>query len=52
LVDRRVEVFTNPTGSITDPQFQGNQSFGASDAVPIILDGKEIGRLSVASFLP
>ncbi len=52
LLDRCVEVYTDPTGPAKKPDYRHKHVFGAKESVPFILDGKEIGRLKVRLFLP
>jgi hypothetical protein len=52
LVDRCVEVYTDPTGPAKKPDYRRPEIFGAKDSVPLGLDGKEIGRLKVKLLLP
>lgn len=52
LVDRQVEVFTDPTGDTEQPGFRSRQSVPAAGEVPVILDGREVGRLKVKDLLP
>lgn len=51
LVDQRIEVYTDPTGPAKEPDYREHQDFGPSDAVPVVIDGKEVGRLKVADLL-
>jgi len=48
LVDRQVEVFTNPgpTG------FASHQLFPAGQQVPVVIDGQQCGSISVDDILP
>lgn len=52
LVDRQVEVFTNPSGPNPNPTFHQRRDHTIGDQVPLVLDGTEIARLDVASLLP
>src|SRR5262249_37773746 len=45
LIDRCVEVYTDPTGPRGEPRYRQRQDYGPNDAVPLILDGKEIDRI-------
>jgi hypothetical protein len=47
LVDRRVEVYTEPTGPCDAPTYNARRDFAAGDEVPVHLDGHEIGRVPV-----
>lgn len=52
LVDRRIEVYTNPTGPRGKPRYRHRQDYGPNDEVPLVLDGKEIDRIPVRELLP
>lgn len=52
LVNRWVEVFTNPTGSSKKPEYRKKAIYRMTDSVPLILDGKELGRMAVKDLLP
>jgi Uma2 family endonuclease len=52
LVDQQVEVYTRPTGQVDQPQYQQRQIFAAESHLPIVLDGREVGRLKVKDILP
>jgi hypothetical protein len=48
LVDRKVEVYTQPTGPADEPDYAHRQDFGLGDVLPLVLDGQEVGTLPVA----
>jgi Uma2 family endonuclease len=50
--DRRIEAYTSPHGTGEDADYQSRQDFGEADAVPVTLDGVEIGRIVVRDVLP
>jgi len=56
LVDRCVEVYTEPTGPATkqnpEPDYRKVRRFGPDDSVPVILGGREVGRIAVNEILP
>jgi Uma2 family endonuclease len=52
LIDRQVEVFTEPTGPGARPQYRNRQIFGQDDEVPVVLDGQEVGRIAIRELLP
>jgi Uma2 family endonuclease len=52
LVDRQVEVFTQPSGPGKQPDYATGQVFAASDAIPVVLDGREVGTIAVSELLP
>jgi Uma2 family endonuclease len=50
--DRRIEVYTSPHGTGDDADYQSRQDFNEADAVHVILDTVEIGRIAVRDILP
>ena len=52
LVDRCVEVYTDPTGPCDQPDYRQPQIHGIDAAVAVILDGVEIGRIAVKNVIP
>jgi len=52
LIDRQVEVSTQPSGPGEQPAYTTGQVFSATDSVPVVLDGKEVGRIAVSELLP
>jgi Uma2 family endonuclease len=52
LVDRQVEVYTEPSGPVANPSYARKQVFRENDSVPVVLDGVEVGRLAVRDLLP
>lgn len=52
LLDNRLEVYTDPTGSAEQPEYRKRQDFGPEDDVPVALDAREVGRLKVRELLP
>lgn len=51
LVDRRVEVYTSPSGPAALPAYQQLQTFRQGDAVPFVLDGQPVALLAVNDLL-
>jgi Uma2 family endonuclease len=51
LVDRRVQVYTDPTGPAAEPAYRQRQDFGPDAFVPVVLDGQEVGRVAVGDLL-
>jgi Uma2 family endonuclease len=47
VVDRRVEVYTDPSGPGDDPAYRQQRDHGPGDEVPVLLDGQEVGRVRV-----
>lgn len=52
LIERCIEVYTNPTGPGAKPDYRDRVVYGENAEVPVVLDGKEIGRLKVRDLLP
>jgi len=52
LVDRCIEVYSDPTGPIKKPDYRRKQIFGPRDSIAVVLDGQEIGRVKVKDLLP
>jgi len=52
LPDRRCEVYTDPSGVAGEPDYRQRQDYGPTDAVPLIIDGQQVGAVSVADLLP
>jgi len=52
LVDRRIEVYTEPTGPAEQPDYRQYQEFDPDDTLPVVIDGREVGRLAVKDVLP
>jgi Uma2 family endonuclease len=49
---RQLEVHTEPTGEGAAAVYARTQIFGPDDEVPLILDGREVGRFLVKEILP
>jgi Uma2 family endonuclease len=52
LVDRRVEVYTQPSGPTAVPAYGAFQTYQPGDAVPLVLDGARAGSVPAAELLP
>jgi Uma2 family endonuclease len=52
LVDRRVEVYLQPSGPTAVPAYAATQTYHPGDAVPLMLDGTAVGSVPVADLLP
>jgi hypothetical protein len=52
LLEQRIEVYTNPSGSVKKPDYLTQQFFQRTDEIPLILAGQEVGRLQVQELLP
>jgi len=52
FVDRRVEVYTQPSGSTPIPAYTSFQTFQSGDALPLVLDSATVGTIPVVELLP
>ena len=52
LQDRRIEVYTSPSGLVEAPDYQQHNDFAAGMEVPLMIEGREAGRIPVAALLP
>jgi hypothetical protein len=52
LVDRQVEVYTDPTGPGPSPSYRQRQIYGVGDSVPLVIGGQQVARIPVTDLLP
>ena len=52
LVERQLEVHTQPSGPANNPDYVDRQVYSAADRAPVILDGREMGKILVSDMLP
>ncbi|GAC1474691.1 MAG: hypothetical protein NVSMB9_25540 [Isosphaeraceae bacterium] len=52
LIDRTVEVHSRPSGPSHPAHFQETLVYEEEDEVPVVIDGREIGRVVVRDILP
>jgi Putative restriction endonuclease len=52
IPQRQVEVYTQPTGTGEHASYAQRQDHGIDDQVPVMLDGREVGRIAVRDLLP
>jgi Uma2 family endonuclease len=52
LVDNQIEVYTEPSGPAEPPDYRKHQDYRPGDEVPVIIEGREVGRLRVQDLLP
>ena len=52
LVDRRIEVYSQPSAALPVPAYASFQTYQPGDAVPLVLDGATAGAVAVADLLP
>ena len=48
----RIHVHGNPTGPAEKPTYREHREYGPGEEIPIVLDGREIGRIDVKEILP
>jgi Uma2 family endonuclease len=51
LVDECIEVSMQPSGPVKKPAYKETTIYRAGDDVPVVIDGKEVGRISAAQVL-
>jgi Uma2 family endonuclease len=52
LTEQQIEVYTAPSGSTDEPDYQQRHDYTANDSIPLIIDDQEIGHLRVRDLLP
>jgi hypothetical protein len=52
LVDRRVEVYSRPSGPAAQPAYASFQIYQPGDNVPVVLDGNTFGDVPVSDLIP
>jgi Uma2 family endonuclease len=52
LPQRRVEVYTDPSGPGDAPDYAQRRDYGIDDAVPVVIQGQEINSIAVRDLLP
>jgi Uma2 family endonuclease len=52
LIERQVEVYTDPTGPAAEPEYRQRRDIGIEDTISVVLDGADVGRLAVQELLP
>lgn len=52
LVQRQVEVYSHPSGPADEPSYSHRQDYSGNSQVPVVVDGQQVGMLSVADLLP
>lgn len=52
LVDRQVEVYTDPTGPDAAPRYRQRQDYTETESVPLVLDGQQLALIPVRDLLP
>jgi Uma2 family endonuclease len=52
LPARQVEVYTNPSGRGKAAAYRDAQTYGPDAEPPVVIDGREVGRVAVRDLLP
>ena len=52
LVQNQIEAYSEPSGPADDPEFARRETYRVGDDVPLVIDGHEIARITVADLLP
>lgn len=51
IPDRWIEVYTDPSGPIADPEYRTRTDFPVGTALPVVLDGVAVGTIAVADVI-
>lgn len=52
IPDRRIEVYTEPSGPTEEPKYQTRTEYPVGGTVPVVLDGTQVGTIAVADVIP
>lgn len=52
LVEEQVEVYTQPSGPVRNPDYRSKVVYQRDDLIPVIIDEKTIAMIKVADILP
>ena len=52
LRENRLELYTEPSGPVPKPSYRSVQTFGLDDSVPVVIAGREVGRILVRDIFP
>jgi Uma2 family endonuclease len=52
LLENCIEVYTEPSGSSEEPDYQRRQEYFPDDEIPVVIEGREVGRLAARELLP
>ena len=52
LIENQIEIYTEPGGEAEEPDYQQRQDYFPDDEIPIVIEGREAGRLAVREVLP
>lgn len=49
---KRIDVYSRPSGPAATPTYEVHESYGPGEEAPVVLDGREVGRIPVGEVLP
>lgn len=52
IVDRRIELYSQPSGPAPIPSYGADQMYQPGDSIPLVLDGAQVASLAVTDLLP
>lgn len=52
LVERQIEVYSQPSGPAQQTGYSSHDIFTAGGEAPVVIDGREVGRIAVNDVLP
>ena len=52
LVERQIEVYSDPTGPVSEPVYRIRKDYLPGSSVPVVLEGNPIGMIAVDAVLP
>ena len=52
LPQRQIEVYSAPSGKGKTASYRDSKTYGQDDEVPVVLEGRELGRIKVSDVLP
>jgi hypothetical protein len=52
LVQRQVEVYTDPTGPAANPAYRQRTDYAPNDSVPLVVGGQQVALIPIANLLP
>ncbi len=52
LIDGQLEVYTDPSGPAEQPDYRQQRNYSPADIVPVVIEAREVGRITVRDLLP
>jgi Uma2 family endonuclease len=52
LIDRRIEVYSEPSGTGEAADYGMHDDVAEADTVPLVIEGREVGRIAAQNLLP